>query len=910
MKLFQSIRKWYQTKAYARTVLNFAALAMVCGVFLSLTALGVFDRNTIKVPPAEYLSLASEQNDMKPEELEQKLKARSSDVKELIFFEGTKFVAVLGNTFEGEKLVAPVDVEEIERLADQNQVKRSTKGSIAIEEMSSKAQMLWYAILAGLGIWLAILIFKKPDEDTFCLARRTWQALGAKQLEILSKRKLRTTRVHLYAIIAFGAVLATLFGSRFLLNPPAPEVPVEYNTVKRSPAWQVQRHLDRAPGEFERAVVVDKTNSVYVVIQPRVADSSVKVVPEEGKAAPAPVYTPTIRGPHYAPTPPAEAAAPDCSMGPELCTTAVVPYVAPVTASKSTLSPRPRLVQFANTAEGQKQLNAFVAQLNAANVQIKHVPPHANSNVFATTPAVWAAIMGAMFVILIVWSMLVVGHWALWTEREGGKTRDKAIAIGGGRSGSAIGDVAIANEDKKLLSDVAGCEEAIDKFRLVAGWIKDALVYQHFGATLPKGILLSGPPGTGKTLLARALAGELDGNYFYASGSEFVNKYVGVGADNVRGLFGKAKKAFQKTGKPSIVFIDEIDAVGKQRSADGSGGEGERDQTVNQLLTCIQGFDPNNGTLVIAATNRPETLDSGLTRSGRFDYKVEVGRPDRKGRKAIYAVYLRNRQLEPGVTLEDLADDLARRSHDFVGADIELVVNVACTRAAKRNAPDFVGKTAEEIAGMPRIITREDLHSGVDQVMYGELIKSKVRSADERRATAIHEIGHACIPTVLKGDPVSRITIVMTTKSLGLMESHPEEDRYGWSKEEFIQRIKTMLAGRAAEELIGKSVSTGASNDFERASQLARCMAAVYGMTDELGVISLPVDRYGFPVSNIGPDLQAEFNRTWRKIIKDCDEDTRRIIEENRDKIVRVSEVLFEEETLTGDQFRELWNQQ
>jgi cell division protease FtsH len=474
-----------------------------------------------------------------------------------------------------------------------------------------------------------------------------------------------------------------------------------------------------------------------------------------------------------------------------------------------------------------------------------------------------------------------------------------------------VGEVTtIKEEDRKTLADVAGCDEAVAKFRLVVNWIRDAKAYKHFGAKLPKGVLLSGPPGTGKTLLARAVAGEVGGSFFQASASEFIEMYVGVGASRVRTLFKKAKDAYKKTGKPSIVFIDEIDAVGKKRSDQGLSGDGERDQTVNQLLSCIQGFDPDNGTLVIAATNRPETLDSALTRSGRFDYKIEVGRPDKKGRKAIFGVHSRKVQLEPGVDRDTLFEELAGRARDFTGADIELAVNEAVTRAASRNAPAFAGKSESQIAAMPRIVTAEDFRTGLDQVLYGEAIRSKVRSDSERRATAVHEIGHAAIPTVLNDDPVTRITIVMTTKALGLMENAGGEERYGWDKQQFLNRIKTMLAGRIAEEEIEHSISTGASNDFERASQLARQMVGSFGMSEELGPVSIPLDQNGFPRGRVGSRLEKQFDAAWRKIITDCERETRAIIKQNAERIKYVASVLLEEETISGDRFRELWNKE
>lgn len=822
-------------------------------LFLGFTYSGSFLSTTVSAP-AEYDSLKS----MSSVEVEQKLAEGSTEATELVFVKGTKSVIVVGKKFEEGRLVRLADTDELAKLAAAHNVPISTIDGVTTTETF----FLWYVLAGGLGLWLFFIMFSRSDEYHASLAGALLIGLKGRHDRILASKRWNPFKFHLYLWLLLVATVVTLMYTKAFHNPPVAQLPAEYATVPTSQAWQVEHYLTQSPQEFQRVVVIDGVNAVYVVVQP----SSGSAGELESKMSTA------------------------------------------------------RVVLFGSD---KARMDKFVADVTAAKVPTKNVTAETNDNWFATLPSWWARLLVFLGIGLVFYGITLLVRWdASKRQRHDNSIGRRAVPVPSTPTNptppnpnrpsprdSCEGELLIEGDDRKTLDDVAGCDEAVERFRLVAQWVRDATVYRHFRAKLPKGVLLSGPPGTGKTLLARALAGEVDGNYFYASGSEFVNKYVGVGADNVRKLFDKAKDSYKKTGKPSIVFIDEIDAVGKQRSATGEGGEGERDQTVNQLLTCIQGFDPNNGTLVIAATNRPETLDSGLTRSGRFDYKIEVGRPDKKGRKAIFKIYLRCHQLEEGVTLDSVCEDLARRSHDFVGADIELAVNMAATLAAKRNAPALSGKSAEEVAKTPRIITRADLHTGIDQVMYGELIKSKVRSETERRTTAIHEIGHACIPTVLGGDPVTRITVVMTTKSLGHMESIPEEDRYGWTREQFLIRIKSALAGRISEEMHAGSVSTGASSDFEKASQMARGMVGAYGMSS-LGLISLPLDQHGFPVGNIGPELQSEFNLAWRKIITDAEAEVRQIVGNNGEKIKRIAEILLEEETLTGQRFRELWAQE
>ncbi len=403
-------------------------------------------------------------------------------------------------------------------------------------------------------------------------------------------------------------------------------------------------------------------------------------------------------------------------------------------------------------------------------------------------------------------------HWSFWMllfSVLGGA----AIALFGERAFSKIDinlpglefgnpvskeSVAQTEADRRTFDDVAGCEEAIAKLRRVARWLKSPDWYEQFGAKIPKGILAVGPPGTGKTLLARALAGEVDASFFSAHGSTFVEMYAGVGARRVRRLFNAAVNARKRTGKPSIIFIDEIDAIGKKRGHGNSGADSERDQTLNQLLVCMQGFEPSAGIIVMAATNMPECLDEALKRPGRFDYQVAVDLPDTFGREKIFAIHTRGMKLAGNIKLHDLAV----RTPQFSGADIEQACNEAAIAAAERIEPTIEGKSVEQIAAIEKLITLEDFDHGIDYVQFGDPMLSRARamSQEDKRNTAIHEAGHCAVQQALQGfgaDPITKVTIEPRTKSLGSMQSHAEGDRYGYTEEQLLARIMTAM-GRSS----------------------------------------------------------------------------------------------------------------
>jgi cell division protease FtsH len=478
------------------------------------------------------------------------------------------------------------------------------------------------------------------------------------------------------------------------------------------------------------------------------------------------------------------------------------------------------------------------------------------------------------------------------------------VNTGGGAAASTTEETPA--DEKKTFADVAGCDEAIEKLLRVRKWLRKSKWFSLFGAKIPKGILFVGPPGTGKTLLARALAGETDANFFSISASEFVEMYVGVGASRVRGIFDKAIAARKKTGKPSIIFIDELDAVGKKRSNGGrSGGDSERDQTLNQLLTCMNGFKPSSGILVIAATNLAETLDPALLRPGRFDYHVTVDYPDIEGRQKIFQIHTRGMQLAANVNIRALAI----RTPGMSGSHIELVCSEAGVIAAERLEHLTTGKTDEELEALPREVTLEDFDNAIDFVQFGDEMLSRMRTQtkDDAYNTCIHEAGHAVVATASGGDPVTKITRSIRSKSLGMMQAHSENNRYAMKESELRTRIKIALGGQAAQVEFLDFKDTGASNDFEQANRIARAMVGAYGMSD-LGPIQLKLDEQGFPIVPLSPYLATKFDKAWTGLVAQLWTETQALVKEHRERIKRIADALMEEETILADRYRELYD--
>ena len=449
-----------------------------------------------------------------------------------------------------------------------------------------------------------------------------------------------------------------------------------------------------------------------------------------------------------------------------------------------------------------------------------------------------------------------------------------------------------SNGPKITFADVAGAEEEKEEMSEIVDFMKNPRKYQELGAKIPRGVLLLGPPGTGKTLLAKAVAGEANVPFFSISGSDFVEMFVGVGASRVRDLFDQAKKH-----TPSIIFIDEIDAVGRQRGTGLGGGHDEREQTLNQLLVEMDGFTDNQGVIVIAATNRRDILDPALLRPGRFDRQITVGYPDIKGREAILRVHTKNKKLAPDISLATIAKGTA----GFTGADLANLVNEAALLAARNNR---------------KAITQPDIEEATIKVVAGPEKKSKVVSEEEKRLTAFHEAGHAvCTFHCKTQDPVHQVSIIPRGMAGGYTMSLPEHDRSFRSKTQMEEEIIVLLGGRVAEKIVLDEISTGASNDIERATDLARSMITRYGFSEKLGPIVYGHDNsevfLGRDYSqgrNYSENVAAEIDGEIRELIDTSYENAKQILLSHRDQLDKVAHYLMEHEKIDGDDFIKLMN--
>jgi cell division protease FtsH len=480
--------------------------------------------------------------------------------------------------------------------------------------------------------------------------------------------------------------------------------------------------------------------------------------------------------------------------------------------------------------------------------------------------------------------VLLIGFWIfLMNQVQGGGS--KVMSFGKSRAKRMTPD-----SPKIGFKDVAGVDEAVEELEEIKEFLENPKKFQALGAQIPKGVLLYGPPGTGKTLLARAVAGEAGVPFFSISGSDFVEMFVGVGASRVRDLFEQAKQA-----SPCIVFMDEIDAVGRHRGAGLGGGHDEREQTLNQLLVEMDGFEMKDNIILIAATNRPDILDPALLRPGRFDRQIVVDRPDRVGRRAILAVHTKGKPLAPEIDL----DTLASGTPGFTGADLKNLVNEAALLAARR------GK---------KIIEQDELEEGIMRVVAGPEKKARLLSEHERKITAYHEMGHAIVGHVLEHtDPIHKITIVSRGQALGLTISLPTEDRYLTTRTALMHQMAMTLGGRAAEEIVFHEVTTGAANDLERVTSTAKSMIMRFGMSEKLGPRVLGKN---FDQPFLGRDYGAEADYS-EEIAREIDDEIRRVIEEahelaltvlreHMDDLHKISNILIERETIDRDQFEAL----
>ena len=479
--------------------------------------------------------------------------------------------------------------------------------------------------------------------------------------------------------------------------------------------------------------------------------------------------------------------------------------------------------------------------------------------------------------------LLIFGFW-IFMLRQMQSGGNKALSFGKSRA------KLLSNQQKRVtFKDVAGVEEAKEELQEIIEFLKEPQKFQKLGGRIPKGVLMMGPPGTGKTLLARAIAGEANVPFFSISGSDFVEMFVGVGASRVRDLFEQGKK-----NAPCIIFIDEIDAVGRHRGAGLGGGHDEREQTLNQLLVEMDGFESNDGVILIASTNRPDVLDPALLRPGRFDRRVVVSRPDVRGREGILKVHTRKIPLGEDVDITIIA----RGTPGFTGADLANLVNEAALNAARYNK---------------KVVAMSDFELAKDKVLMGAERKSMVISNEEKRVTAYHEAGHTLVGLkVPNADPVHKVTIIPRGMALGVTQQLPEGDRHNYTKEYLLGQISILMGGRIAEETFLGNITTGASNDIEKATELARAMVCEYGMS-ELGPLTFGkkeeqifLGREIAQHRDFSEETAIRIDSEVRKIVTEQYERATRIINENRDTMVRLAEVLLEYESLDGVQIRRI----
>ena len=524
--------------------------------------------------------------------------------------------------------------------------------------------------------------------------------------------------------------------------------------------------------------------------------------------------------------------------------------------------------EFSTVAPNDSKL---VEKLEAKKVDIKaELPPQ---------PPWWMSILSSILPMLII-----VGLWFMLMN-QGGAGGGKVMNFGKSR--------ARRYDEEKLkitFKDVAGADEAKQELEEVVEFLKYPQKYNDLGAKIPKGVLLYGPPGTGKTLLAKAVAGEAGVPFFSISGSDFVEMFVGVGASRVRDLFDQAKKS-----APCIVFIDEIDAVGRQRGAGLGGGHDEREQTLNQLLVEMDGFSANEGIIMIAATNRPDILDPALLRPGRFDRQIVVDRPDIKGRTEILKVHVKGKPMGPDVNL----DVIAQRTPGFTGADLSNLVNEAALLTARKDK---------------KAINMPEMEEAAERVIMGPERKSRVISDKEKRLTAYHEGGHTIVGMLLEHtDPVHKVTIIPRGRAGGYTLSLPKEDKYYATRSEMLDELKVLLGGRVAEALVLKEISSGASNDLQRATQLARQMICEYGMSENIGPVTFGhrqdqvfLGRDIARDKDYSEEVAAEIDKEVRSFMEDAYAATEKLLSDNIDKLHVIAKALMEKETLEEEEINQL----
>ena len=510
------------------------------------------------------------------------------------------------------------------------------------------------------------------------------------------------------------------------------------------------------------------------------------------------------------------------------------------------------------------------------DIKIEYVAPSNSS--------IWVSLLPTIMIIIL----FVVFIFFFTQQSQGGGSSGRGVM----NFGKSKAKMVIPDSKRVTFDDVAGADEEKAELEEIVDFLKQPARYVEMGARIPKGVLLVGPPGTGKTLLAKAIAGEAGVPFFSISGSDFVEMFVGVGASRVRDLFEQAKK-----NSPSLIFIDEIDAVGRQRGAGLGGGHDEREQTLNQLLVEMDGFGANEGIIMIAATNRPDILDPALLRPGRFDRQIMVGRPDRKGREAVLEVHTKKKPLDTNVSLEVLA----KRTPGFSGADLENLANEAALLAVRKNK---------------KKIGMDEFEEAITRVIAGPEKKSRTISEHDRKLTAYHEAGHAVVMKCLKNsDPVHEISIIPRGMAGGYTMHLPTEDRAYTSKEKLLDEMVGLLGGRVAEKLILGDISTGAKNDIDRASSIARAMVMEYGMSDKIGTISYGSDSNEVFLGrdlgrgrNFSEEVGAMIDKEIKSLISNAYNTAEELLKENVNKLHAVASTLLEKEKIDGKEFEEIFD--
>jgi cell division protease FtsH len=503
-------------------------------------------------------------------------------------------------------------------------------------------------------------------------------------------------------------------------------------------------------------------------------------------------------------------------------------------------------------------------------------------------PSLWETLFSPQTLLLVALFALPI-IFIFWLMNRQMQNSGNSQAMNFGKSRARL-----ASDGKRRITftDVAGVDEAVEELREVVDFLRDPKKYEALGAEIPKGVLLVGPPGCGKTHLAKAVAGEANVPFFYISGSDFVEMFVGVGASRVRDLFDQAKRR-----APCLVFIDELDAVGRHRGTGIGGTHDEREQTLNQMLVEMDGFEPNSGIIVLAATNRPDVLDPALLRPGRFDRRIVVDLPDLQGRAGILSIYSRNKPIDASIAMEELA----QRTPGFSGADLKNVVNEAALLAAREGC---------------KKVEPDHMYEAIDRVVAGPERKSRIISDREKQVIAYHELGHAIVGHVLMpDDPVHKVSILPRGQALGYTLNFPSEDRFLISKQQILNRISMTLGGRAAEELVFGDVTTGAQNDLQRATEMVRNMVTKYGMSEELGPIqfgnqhenpflgrSMTEDR------NYSDEIAFRIDQEVKRIITECFEQAKLALNSLRQRLDYIAEMLIEKEHLNRDDFERLMN--